>query len=219
MCVDKPEHVEALQDPTKMKRDHISSVGRMVLDTSACEKEPFLTTNQMFARHVDVPVGHGTYVAPNPYRSWASFDIITGGHRPSIFKMDPALAEKIAKVDPMSRASAWDHPNMLSLPRAQQCSQHFLRSHNSFPRSEANPNGALEWRSANKLVESKHRHERSQLSMAEKYERPVTTASMMGWGLEQDYKHGRVKPKDFHFGCAPRPSHAPCPTVAFSYQL
>jgi len=195
----KAKRVDAVQDPSKMKRDHISRVGRMVFHTTAREAEPFLTTNQMFAREVDTPVGHGEYVPPKPYKSWANFDIITGGPRPPMHKMAPELAAKLASVDPRSRANAWDH---LDLPRSQQSNQLFLRSHDAFPRHPAHPHGAVEWRSAAKLVESKAKHERPQFSHAEKYARPVTAASEMGWGLEADYQHGRVPPKDFYFGCA-----------------
>jgi len=194
----KAKRVHSVQDPSKMKRDHISTVGKMVLHTSNRDPEPFLTTNQMFARDVEVPEGHGEYVPPNPYKSWTNFNIITGRLRPPIFKEDRS---RFADVDPMSRSSAWDHPNMLELPRAQQTGQHFLRSHSAFLPHPNNPNGPKEWTSSAKLVESKNRHERSQLSAAEKYERPVTAAQEMGWGLEKDYKEGRVPPREFHFGC------------------
>lgn len=200
----KGKRVSAVQDPNKMKRDHISTVGRMVLFTKTRDPEPFLTTNQMFEREVDVPEGHGDYVPPNPYKSWANFNIITGMERPALSEMDPELAKKIDSVDPLSRSSAWDHPKEFILPRAQQQNQHFLRSHEAFPHNAAHPGAAVEWKSAEIYVDSKHRHERAQLSLAEKYGRPVTASSVIGWGLEADYKHGRVPPKDFHFGCAPR---------------
>lgn len=202
----KARRVDAVQDPSKMKRDHISSVGKMVLFTKARDPEPFLTTNQMFEREVDVPQGHGEYVPPNPYKSWCNFDIITGGHRPPLHQMDEKLVAKLAAVDPFERTSAWDRVDFLEVPRAQHCTQLFLRSHNAFPRNAQNPHAAVEWRSAAKFIDSKRHHERPVLSLAEKYARPVTASSEVGWGLESDYKHGRVPPKDFYFGCVRHPS-------------
>ncbi|KAJ1638555.1 hypothetical protein T492DRAFT_944044 [Pavlovales sp. CCMP2436] len=195
----KGERVEVVQDHTKMKRDHMSSVGRMVLETSARDPEPFLTTNQMFARIAAGGDPRGKLVPPSAYRS-ASFDIITGDRRPPSYKMDPALSAKLARVDPLAHSSPWDHPLKLELPRAQQSADIFLRSHSAFLRREENPAAAVEWRSASKLVDSNRRHERSQLSLAEKYTRSVTASAELGWGLEVDYKTGRVPSRDFHFG-------------------
>lgn len=206
----KAKKVVAKQDPRKMKRDHMSTVGKMVLHTSARDREPFLTTNQMFARDVSVPDGHGEYMPPNPYKSWTNFDIITGRPRPPIFKEDRM---RFADVDPLSRSSPWDRPDELELPRAQQSTQIFMRSYTPFTPNPNNPTGPVEWRSGAKLVDAKRRNERSVLPMSEKYARPVTAAQEMGWGLETDYKLGRVPPKEFHFGCARARSCAPTPRL------
>jgi hypothetical protein len=93
---------------------------------------------------------------------------------------------------------------MLELPRAQQTTQTFSRSHSAFLRSETNPSAALEWKSNRQLLESGRRHERTAFANSDKYSRPVTAAAEMGWGLEAAYKEGRVRPNEFHFGCAAR---------------
>lgn len=184
----KAEKVEAVQDPALMKRDHISSVGRMLFKSSRLQDpEPFLTTNELFASQRSLAPSHPAAAS----QSWATFDIITG------LPNERRLAHSGMPEDVLEGMSV---PN---LPRAQGTNQHFVNHFRTFRARSGNERAMRSWKSADRLHASWRRQERAPFAPFDVYERPVTASHALDWPLAERLKEGRRPKREFNFGCAP----------------